>query len=345
MAAILLPVSLAVALVFGVGLIAFLAVVVGTSSLPVSSPVSSAAALADNRPTEETTRPEKRSKQEAEAEREAKAKAELEAKEESDHQIAAKAKADPGVKKAEEEPRAKADPEVKAKPAQEVKEKAANLDKAKAGQEVKEKAVNPDKVTPGPELVNPDAATLAQVALAEQLDLQMALFEIAKAEYRAARQLKFARSLAADSLREEGKGNASVSFRLMGNARVSYQEIIKLYPDTLAAADALSLLAGEVVPQRPIPPEPVLPKGVKSYLGVKPDDPHSVPPETPKTPLAVKPSHTPALLPAGQRPKSVYVPGYTPKGGPHVQPHYVPVNPHLLRPAPMPPMKGKMGGK
>lgn len=195
---------------------------------------------------------------------------------------------------------------------------------------------------------------------ADQLDRDMTLFEITKAEYRAARRLKFARSLYTDSLREEGDGKAEVARQLAANARLVYREIIKLYPETPGAEDAQTLLDGETPPKRPMPAVPELPAGVIAYDGVLPNAPTSVAIETPKVPKSpLLQSTIPDLVgqaaagrssssqpPFGQQPNNaravaaasqrmrldqaaaaqwqqiVYVHGYTRASGAYVQAHF-----------------------
>jgi hypothetical protein len=88
----------------------------------------------------------------------------------------------------------------------------------------------------------------------------LADYQQVKTETIAARKLIVARSLYEDALKRDAEGAALEASKLMAFAKKRFQEITALYPETLAAKDAKSLLNGEKVARRNIPIEPTPPE-------------------------------------------------------------------------------------
>jgi hypothetical protein len=152
-------------------------------------------------------------------------------------------------------------------------------------------------------------------AEAERLDVEMVLYELAKADYHAAARVKVAVRFLDDARKEVLSGRVRESERLVKSARERLQEVLDLYPDAEAAGDAKQILDGKDVPARPLPLRPVLPKGVSARddelaVTVKSLPKPDLPPDTPPIPVPGKSS------------RPVYVRGYTRPDGVYVQPHY-----------------------
>ncbi len=193
-------------------------------------------------------------------------------------------------------------------------------------------ATEPGPATPLQDPAKPDADADARAdaeAEAERLEEEMARFEIEAKEYHADNMVRLARRLAAETFKLE-------------DAVKRYQQIVKDYPGTQAAADAELLLARKPVPDHPRPPYPVLPEGITKtdphpLLGqYEPPKDKSPPGKTepaalkterekvnPPTPLPDLNPAPPVILPPPRDPgKTVYVRGYTRKDGTYVHPHY-----------------------
>jgi hypothetical protein len=99
------------------------------------------------------------------------------------------------------------------------------------------------------------AYRLAKQEAASRAAKEEAAYRLAKVEFAAARKLKDARRLA-DDASEEVRRNPKEAARLRDLAADRYQEIVKSFPGTQAAADAQKLLDGKAVPDRPLPSVP-----------------------------------------------------------------------------------------
>jgi hypothetical protein len=151
----------------------------------------------------------------------------------------------------------------------------------------------------------------AAKAETERCEAEMIRYELAKDRYHAAGRLNVARRLSMDAEIEKAKGNAREAERLLSRAMDRCRELIDRYPDTEEALDATQILAGKTVPNRPLPPVPVLPKGVTAN----------------EEELVVKPKPVPAPNPPAGPSRAVFVRGYTLPNGTRVAPHYVIVAP------------------
>src|SRR5262249_46146044 len=89
-------------------------------------------------------------------------------------------------------------------------------------------------------------ATPVDAAEGERCEREMLAYELAHAEYQAAAKLKTGRRLLDDARAARAKGGLEGrdAERIEDSGRRRLAEVIRLYPDTAAAADARRLLAG-----------------------------------------------------------------------------------------------------
>jgi hypothetical protein len=164
---------------------------------------------------------------------------------------------------------------------------------------------------------------------AERVEQEMIRYELAKAEYHATAKLASTRNLLDAAQKEKKKGNDRESQRLLGKAEDRLGEVVALYPDTEAAADARQILNGKNVPERPIPPPPNLPQLVTANDDdvletlKRPSDASSSKPSAAGTPssTSAKTPGSPGPHAVSSSSKDVYVRGYTRKDGTYVAPH------------------------
>lgn len=192
---------------------------------------------------------------------------------------------------------------------EEAKSKAAAELKAKADARAKAEA---ERIAG----VKAEAATPEGKAKTERLEVEMVLYELAKAEYHAAVRLRTAREFMDSANTEKANGHLQASERLTKRGRERLLEVFNLYLETKAAKEAQQLLNGEIVSAHPVPAKPTLPKGVTAdeddMAGTNKPSPIKLPPDQALPTISVSGNHT----------NPVYVRSYTRPDGLAAQAHY-----------------------
>jgi hypothetical protein len=164
--------------------------------------------------------------------------------------------------------------------------------------------------------VKADAETPEGKAKTERFEVEMVLYELAKAEYHAAVRLRAAREFIDAAETEKNKGHVRESQKLEKRGREKLLEVFNLYLQTKAAQEAQGILNGEVVPAHPLPLKPALPNGVSAG-----DEEMAV--TNKPSPLKLPPDPAlPIISVPGNYSNPVYVRAYTRPDGLEVQAHY-----------------------
>jgi hypothetical protein len=200
-----------------------------------------------------------------------------------------------------------------------------------------------DKSSPTPAVPKtiPDFKIPKIDAQAESEDSTMVKYEIAKAEYHGWFEVRLAKKEMDDGKDAELKGNLGEGYALVTSGKSWLMDIMKRYPDSVAADEAALLLAGKSFDDRERPTVPKLPVGIKAKevnvlakdfdKNIAENRPVPYPSSSEYVSGSTNSTASDVSVPSSSRSSGsgwsgstgdVYVRGYTRKNGTYVAPHY-----------------------